>query len=195
MSAPAQRDLEARIAQSLDSGDLHAAATVAVRGYGPQILGYLVTVTHDEELAHEVFSQFCEALWRGIGRYRRECAMRTWAYKIAWTLSKDAQRAAFRRRERRLETTEFSKLADEVRSSLPAFQKSEVVDRLHKLRAELDPAEQTLLTLRIDKGMAWKDVARVFADDEDMGEAALRKRFERLKSKLRRLAADEGLLR
>jgi RNA polymerase sigma-70 factor (ECF subfamily) len=64
-----------------------------------------------------------------------------------------------------------------------------------RLRESLDPEEQTLLILRVDKGMAWEDVAEVLrADGEPVAPAALRKRFERLKEKLGRLAREQGLI-
>ena len=52
--------------------------------------------------------------------------------------------------------------------------------------------EQSLLTLRVDRGMSWAEIAHIL--DEGAGEPALRKRFERVKRKLRDLAAAEGLL-
>jgi len=68
-------------------------------------------------------------------------------------------------------------------------------DRLLKLRESLDREEQTLLILRVDKAMAWEDVAEVLrADGDPATPAALRKRFERLKEKLGRLAREQGLI-
>src|SRR5262245_22227918 len=81
--------IEARIAARLDAAgqggdaELRAAATEAIAGYGPQILGYLVRLVRDEESAREVFSVFCEDLWKGIRGFRRECPLRVWAYKLA----------------------------------------------------------------------------------------------------------------
>jgi RNA polymerase sigma-70 factor (ECF subfamily) len=68
-------------------------------------------------------------------------------------------------------------------------------DKLVKLRDSLDPEEQTLLILRVDKAMPWEDVAEVLgADGDPVSPAALRKRFERLKEKLGRLAREQGLI-
>jgi RNA polymerase sigma-70 factor (ECF subfamily) len=52
-----------------------------------------------------------------------------------------------------------------------------------------------LLYLRIDQEMSWKGVAQVLAADGRVREEqALRKRFERIKERLRRIAKQEGLL-
>jgi RNA polymerase sigma-70 factor (ECF subfamily) len=68
----------------LDAGDPPGAATVAVRGYDPQILGYLRAVLRDEDAAAEGFSRFAEGLWKGIGGFRGDASALTWAYRVAW---------------------------------------------------------------------------------------------------------------
>ncbi len=75
--------LERRIGEQLDLADLEAAATVAVRGYGPQILGYLRAALGPER-ADDGFSIFCEGLWKALPGFRREAAFVTWAYQLAW---------------------------------------------------------------------------------------------------------------
>src|SRR5688500_1604599 len=69
-------------------------------------------------------------------------------------------------------------------------------------RERLSEEDQALLTLRVDRGMSWSDVARVLLSEEEAPSsaqvskkaAALRKRFERLIVELRALAAEQGLL-
>jgi RNA polymerase sigma-70 factor (ECF subfamily) len=182
--------LEERIRASLGHRDYASAATIAIRGYGPQIASYLRAVLRDEQDAADVFSQFCEFLWRSIGKYRGEAAFQTWAYELAWSAVCRFFADPYRQRTRRLSTTEMSELADEVFTTTRAE-----TDRLAKLRSSLDPEEQTLLILRIDRGLPWKDITQVMAAaGTRVEEAALRKRYERLKERLRRLAREEGLL-
>ncbi len=188
-------DLEPRILALLDSGDLSGAATEALRGYGPQVLGYLTAVLRNEDDAHDVFSQFAEDLWRGLAGFRRESAVRTWAFRLAWHAASRYARDPYRRRGRPILSTEASKIAEEVRSTLSTYAPGGRADKLMKLRESLDPEEQTLLILRVDKAMPWEEVAEVLrADGEPATPAALRKRFERLKEKLGRLAREQGLI-
>ncbi len=188
-------DLEVRILSLLDSGDLSGAATEAMRGLGPQVLGYLTAVLRDEDDAHDVFSQFAEDLWRGLPGFRRECAIRTWAFRLAWHAAARYARDPYRKRHRPILTTEASKLAEEVRSTMSTYAPGGRADKLMKLRQSLDAEEQTLLILRVDKSMPWEDVAEVMrTDGEAPSPAALRKRFERLKEKLGRLAREQGLI-
>ena len=188
-------DLEPRILALLDAGDLSGAATEALRGYGPQVLGYLTAVMRDEDDAHDVFSQFAEDLWRGLPGFRRESSIRTWAFRLAWHAASRYARDPYRKRHRPILTTEASKIAEQVRSTMSTYAPGGRADRLLKLRESLDREEQTLLILRVDKAMAWVDVAEVLrADGEPATPAALRKRFERLKEKLGRLAREQGLI-
>ena len=188
-------DLEPRILALLDAGDVSGASTEALRGFGPQVLGYLTAVLRDEDDAHDVFSQFAEDLWRGLPGFRRESAVRTWAFRLAWHAASRYARDPYRKRHRPILTTEASKIAEQVRSTFSTYAPGGRADKLLKLRESLDTEEQTLLILRVDKGMAWEDVAEVLrADGEPATPAALRKRFERLKEKLGRMAREQGLI-
>jgi RNA polymerase sigma-70 factor (ECF subfamily) len=64
-----------------------------------------------------------------------------------------------------------------------------------RLRNQLTPAEQSLLVLRVDRALSWSEVATVMSTPEERLDAqAAAKRFQRVKTKLRKLAEDAGLL-
>ncbi|MGZ3445067.1 MAG: RNA polymerase sigma factor, partial [Myxococcaceae bacterium] len=172
--------LEAEIGHLLETNDLPTAAEAIVRGYGPAILGYLAALARDEDRADDVFSQFCEDLWRGLPGFRRDSSIRTWAYKLAWHAWLRNQRDAHHRRGRPLAPEEVSRLAAEVRSTTAAHLKSETKDAVVRLRERLSPAEQTLLILRVDRGLSWSEVAAVMSTaDEDLDAQTVAKRFQR----------------
>lgn len=182
--------LEDELGRLLDGGDTRGAATLALRRYGPQLLGYLRAVLRDEGRAADAFGAFSEDLWVGLQSFRRACAVRTFAYKLAWHAALRVARDPHARRTTRLDTGEASRLAGEVRSSTAPILRTDVKDRFAALRAALTPEEQTLLVLRVDRDLPWAEVAEVLGVDE----ATLRKRFERTKERLRRLAIDSGVL-
>lgn len=192
----AEADVEALCLEALDRGDHAGAATAVVRQYGPQLLGYLCSVLRSEADAGEVFSMFSEDLWRGLPGFRRECPLRVWCYRLAWHAAARFLRDPYRGRGRRLETNELSRLVHEVRSSVFLGRDQARQATLDRLRAGLTPDERTLLVLRLDRGLAWAEVALVLAEEQGqpVDEAALRKRFERLKDKLAQRAREEGLL-
>lgn len=190
----ASMTLEERIAAALARRDIEAAATEAIRGYGPQILGYLRTVMGDAEDAAEVFSQFAEDLWKGLGGFRGECSARVWAYRLAWHAASRFGRDAYRKRRERLPSGYASQLAETLLST-PGSAAEQRSAEVQRLRQHLGPEEQTLLVLRVDRQLSWREVAQVMAGEGDPVDAAtLRKRFERLKDKLAQLARAKGLL-
>ena len=192
MTRPADRDgsldVEAAAGAALDRGDHAGAATAILRGYGPQILSYLTAVLRDEDRAGEAFADFSEDLWRGLPGFERRCPLRAWAYKIARHAALKIAADPYRRRAETLASEGYSRLAAEVRSSTALHLRSESRALLNELRAGLTLDEQTLLVLRIDRKLEWREVAAAL----DADEAALRKRYERLKEQLRRQLRDPG---
>jgi RNA polymerase sigma-70 factor, ECF subfamily len=187
--------MDDRAGALLGAGDHRGAAEAVVRDYGPQILGYLTSVLRNDGDAAEVFSQFTEDLWRGLPGFRGECPVRVWAYRIAWHAAARHLRDPYRARGRRLDTNELSRVAEEVRSSVLLGRREARQRGIDRLRARLAPDEQTLLVLRLDRDLSWREVATVLAEEgAPVDEPALRKRFERLKEKLARMAKEEGLL-
>jgi RNA polymerase sigma-70 factor (ECF subfamily) len=183
--------LDEQVAAHLARGAVDEAATAALEGLGPAVLGYLASL-HPEDEAHDVFSVFAEDLWRGLPGFRRECSLRSWAFRLAWHASARHRRDPWRRRGERFPTSAASRLAASIAGSrLPGGRR----DALRQLREALDPEERTLLVLRVDQELEWDEVAAVLSADGAPVEAAtLRKRFERIKDRLARLARAQGLL-
>jgi RNA polymerase sigma-70 factor, ECF subfamily len=186
--------LEARITDALSRGAREEAATEAIRGFGPQILGYLTHVLGSTDDAGDAFSLFSEQLWRGLSGFRGESSVRVWAYRVAWSAAMHITGDRYRRRRERFRTSMASRLAAEVVSRTP-FRSERDAAAMERLRAQLEPDERSLLVLRIDQRLSWKEVAEVIrGEGQEVDEAALRKRFERLKEKLGRIARASGLL-
>lgn len=184
-------EVEARIADCLESGDFRRAAEESVRGYGAEVAAYLRAVLHEEEAADEVFSRVCEKLWRGLPAFHRRSSLRTWLYRLAWNGALDFQKEKARSLSRPLRSTEISAIAAEIAASRPRIERSSFADAFARIRESLDPQEQTLLTLHFHAGLTWKEIGEVVGREP----AALRKAFERLKSRLRRQAEAAGLFR
>jgi RNA polymerase sigma-70 factor (ECF subfamily) len=182
--------VEAETLARLDAGDVEGACTLALRGYGAQLLGYLTAVLRDEALAADAFSELSEDLWKGLGAFRRECAVRTFAYKLAWHAALRIARDPYERRRRPLESDQLSQLAEKIRTETALHLRSQIKEGVAALRDQLSAEEQTLLILRVDRDLSWREVADVLGLDEP----AARKRYERTKEKLRELAAKAGLV-
>lgn len=184
--------VEIRVLSLADAGQADAAATAAIEGYGAAVFGYLRSIL-DPDDAGDAYGQWAEDLWKGLPAFRREASLRAWTYRLAWHAACRLRRDPFRARGARLPTSAASRLAASVAASTVATGSRRA--GLDRLRAQLPPEDRTLLTLRLDRELEWDEVAEVLsADGERVTAPALRKRFERLKERLRDLARDEGLL-
>jgi RNA polymerase sigma-70 factor (ECF subfamily) len=202
MLRPQSETLEQTLLAFYAQGRLQEVATAAIQGYGPEILGFLAATLRNEDDARDVFSQFCEDLWTGLPRFRWASSFRTWAYVVArnaaWSFRADAHN---RRRRALSDFPELMEIEQAVRTTTLTYLRSEVKDRVARLRDRLDPEDQMMLILRIDRGMSFNDVALVMlggtAEKEPTREelarksAMLRKRFERIKEQLRALLRRE----
>ncbi len=168
---------------------------MALESLGPEILGFLVVMLRDPVAGRDVYAQFCEDFWKGYGSFRGESSVRTWAYVLARNAALRWARSQPRHAAVRLSQT--PEPAQPQKSLGAPYLRTTVQARLDALRAGLDPDDQALLTLRVDRDLPWSDVARVFLEDEAPDEAtlarkaaSLRKRFERLKDELRAALAE-----
>jgi RNA polymerase sigma-70 factor (ECF subfamily) len=191
-------DVKARVA----AHDHDGATSAALRGYGQEILELLVAIHRDETEASEAFSLFAEGVWRGIETFAWQCTLRTWLYAVARRSSLRHRRDERRRAAREAplpEDSNASVLVAELRSRTASLLAAERGARIAALRASLPVDDQTLLLLRVDRQLAWDELARVMHEEELSPEelkreaARLRKRFQLVKEKLHELARREGL--
>ncbi len=184
-------EAEARLRALLDAGDAKAAATGAIRTYGPELLRYLRSLLASEADAQEAFSAACERLWRSLPEFRGEASLRTWCFRLAWSAAADLKKEAWTARGRRLETGEATGLADDGRTR--SWLRAERLRlSLADLRRALTLEEEGLLRLRVDQGLSWAECAEVLAaGGRKPTVEALMKRFERVKARLGALARGE----
>jgi RNA polymerase sigma-70 factor, ECF subfamily len=180
-----------------------AAVTLLLERHGAELLGFLAATLPSRNHAREVYTMAAEDLWRGLPQFEWRCSLRAWTYTVARNararyLLHEARRIA--RDEVIADLPWLKGIADRTRSPTPAHLRTEIKTRLRELREQLSEDEQTLLMLRVDRGLSWNELAVVLgesADDtpKEVARAAtrLRQRFQVLKSKLRNLAMKEGL--
>jgi RNA polymerase sigma-70 factor, ECF subfamily len=191
----ADAELEQEVGARLERGATAEAAELIIRRLGPSILGWLRAVIRDADDADDAFARFAENLWTSLAGFRRECSLKAWSHRLAWQAALRVLEDPYRRRRAALPTTDAERIAAEVRSATSLARDAAESARLERLRSALAPDEQTMIILRFDRGLSWSEVAEVLAaGGAPVDEAALRKRFERLKKRLRELAIAEGVL-
>jgi RNA polymerase sigma-70 factor, ECF subfamily len=181
-----------------------AAVTLLLERYGPELLGFLAATLPSRQQAREVYAMAAEDLWRGLPQFEWRCTLRAWAYTVARNararyLIQESRRSAHD--EVIADLPWLQGILDQTRSPTPAHLRSEIKDRVREIRERLSEQEQTLLMLRIDRGLSWNELSVVLGecasdDPREVARAAtrLRQRFQALKAKLRELADLEGIL-
>ncbi len=197
--------LERRIRRYCEVGDKHRAATALLEGYGHELMGFLVTRLRDRDAASEVFAQFTEELWRDLDGFRWECSARVWSYSLVRHAASHYVRDARRRQGRHVPLSRagpLSAIAERVRTATLAAARTESRSRVAQLRESLPVDDQTLIILRVNRKLDWKDIAQVMVyEGEPVSDAVLekeavrlRKRYQLAKDKLKRLAIEQGLV-
>jgi RNA polymerase sigma-70 factor (ECF subfamily) len=202
-AGPDRAAIEAPIRLAYDARDYSVAATALIDVYGQEILSFLCAMLRTPEEAGDAFQIFCEEMWKSIEKFRGESSFRTWSYAIARHAGHRIVRDPHRRAERAVplsQAPQVQAMADRIRTTTLRYLRTEAKDQIRSLREQLDDEERTLFILRLDREMSWSQIAQVFeADTSDEAQltkraAALRKRFQRAKERLRTLAEEAGML-
>jgi RNA polymerase sigma-70 factor, ECF subfamily len=199
-----REEIEQSVRELLATGQVDAAVTVVIRGYGPGIHGYLLALHGGDDLvASDVFSEVAERIWKGLPKFGWRCSLHGWVYVIARNTSRrhHHRRGSRRRFETSLSPSLEEGIGEVMRTATRTFERSEGRDALTALRDALEPDDRTLLVLRLDRGLNWLELARVFlGEDGEPGaealqreSARLRKRFQLVKERLVKRAKAAGI--
>lgn len=204
---PAQLELEAQARAACQAGDYDNGMSYLIEAYGAELLRFLCARLGDADAASDVYSDVAERLWKSLPRFEWRHGARGYCYAIARNCAISHVTSASRRPERNLSLSHAvgaSAAVERVRTMTRPFLKTEVKDRFRALREQLTPEDQTLLALRLDRGLDWRELALVMSyggEAEAPSEATLtreaarlRQRFKSAKDKLRKYAVREGLL-
>ncbi len=190
--------LEAPIRSSCDAGDYGRAITQALQLYGTELLGFLRALAGNPDLAADAFAELGESAWTSLPTFRWTSSLRTWLYVVARNALAQLRRDPRRRIDRNLPLSVAPDVELVLRTATRDIQRTEVKDEFRVLREQLDPEEHELLLLRLDRELSWKEIARITGenndDDLDSRAATLRKKFERAKERLKKLAVEHGLI-
>ena len=180
-----------RLPQRLD--EARPASSRVIRTLGPAVLRYLRAILRDEDDAKDAFSLWAESVWRGLPGFRGDSPVRAWAFQLAYHAALKLTCRASRRANRRLATSEASRIAEVVRTTVERRERQR--DVLRELRRQLTLEEQTLVALRVDEELSWDEIAGVLARrGVTTSPATIAKRFERVKARLAELLRRNGIV-
>lgn len=217
----ANEQVEDRIREQWARGSLESlesAVEIALKEYGPEVYGYLVKALGSRDDADDVFSMFSIDLYHSLSKFRGQCSFRGWAYMLAQHAKSQFRRGACRQVATvpLSRAEQLSAIQAEVRSRSAIWLQSDFKQRFQQMcRDILNEQEQEILTLRVGRGMDWKDIARILlagqvtddahgkddvsaieADEHTVTREAARVRtaFMRLKRKLYEKAQERGMV-
>ncbi|HEX4511905.1 MAG TPA: sigma-70 family RNA polymerase sigma factor [Polyangiaceae bacterium] len=203
MNEEQRAEVERAVRAQCEKAEFAAAIDEAIRGYGPEIFGFLIATHANEADASDVFSDVCLALVRSLPEFSWQSSLRTWMYAVARNASHRFRRDASRRvgSRGRVGESALEDVANKVRTATIGFLRTQTRTKLEQLRDALAPEERELIVMRIDRGLSWDEIALAFHDDDTPSDAAaitresqrLRKRFQLVKERLREMAKDAGL--
>jgi RNA polymerase sigma-70 factor, ECF subfamily len=186
--------LESRVAQLLASGDVDGAATLVLRELKPGLERFLEAFLRDHADAEDACSRVQEAVWKGLPAFRGESSLRSWTLALAAHEAMRVRDHPWRRHVRRFQSGEMSGIAFHASSRSKVRLERRSV-HLERLRSNLTPGEQILLTLKVDQQLSWDEIAEVFsAGGRPVTVNTLSKRYERMKRRLASKAREQGLL-
>lgn len=178
----------------LAAGEARAAAAAVIRVHGARVRQYLRALLRDGDTADDAYSLWSEWTYRAIDRFQGASSLRTWAFGVAHNAARRVRDDAYRRRRCSLRRGGIA-LVPAARASSSARRVERAAAVLEAIRRKLSAGEQELLALRVDQGLDWQEVAAVLAEGGDsVSSTALRKRFERLKDRIQRIARELGEL-
>ena len=191
---------EAAIRAAHAAGTMDEVVRLGLERYQVEVYSFLCARLRSEADAHDVFAQLLEDIWRGIASFGWRSSFRTWLYTLARNAAVRFERTPANQARRHARASEVAEPAAAERSRTRPYLRTDVKDRFAALRATLDPDDQTLLILRVDRNLTWDEVARILHDGE-LDDASvrrhatnLRQRFQKLKDRIQERARAEGLL-
>lgn len=191
---------EERLSSLLRDRALDELAALAVDTYGAELYGFLLHVVGEPASAEDVFSQMIEDVWRALPSFRGGCSVRIWLYKLAHHASVRHHRSPRDAAPRAGNPAPSQRVA--ATRTLTAYGRTDERYAWSELRREIAPEDRALLVLRVDRKLAWDEIAQITLSESPEKTSAgavtfevarLRKRFQLLKDQLRVRARAAGL--
>jgi len=149
----------------------------AGRQFAPAIARLARTVERDPDRARDLEQEIHCALWTSLSRFRGDCALKTWVYRVAHNVAADHVAKAVRG-PARVPLQEVEELPDVANPETEAAERL-VLERLAELVRRLPALDAQVIVLWLEG-----ERARDIADITGLSEGAVNVRVHRIKSLL-----------
>lgn len=187
------------IAQGLVHNQKNEVVAKTIDVYGRELHARFMRWFQDTSIADELMSIVHEKLVVRITSFRGDSSLRTWLHRVAKNAAYDYQQQLNKAREE-VDVNEVILTAAGQRTSTPPWRRTSKRRQTQWLVSKLTEPERQLLILRVHKKLSWRKIAGIFESKSkttqvgSCSEPALRKRFERLKLRLRELVMEASAI-
>jgi RNA polymerase sigma-70 factor (ECF subfamily) len=180
---PSTRLPETEVRALLLQGRQREATDLTLASASAELRPFLQRLLGDVAMADEAHAATCERIWRGLGKFRWECSLRSWVYIVA---RREASRCRGRHARARLQETTLS-AAERMPVPLATQPGLSTTRRdvLDGVRSSLSDEDRDLLVLRVERGLAWKEIAEAFLEEEATNPDAIAREASRLRQRFR----------
>ena len=160
--------LEQETLHAFVSGDERALEEI-IDTYSQSLLRYCISILCDVEEAKDILQDTFIKAYEKRKQFQLGTSMNAWLYRIAYTTAIDA----VRRRKLRFKLWKASK-------DISPAQESYISEPLYSILLSLSVADRALLYGRVLDERSYQELSHIL----NVSESTLRKRFERLRSRL-----------
>lgn len=159
-----------------------------VERHGPELLKYLGTLTRRRDDALDLFQDSFLAAFRSLGSLRDPAAFRGWVATIASNFFKK------RGKRSKLEAagSDVETLPSDDAPPEPRVEHEERCAQLRAAIAELPERQRAVLSLRLDLGLPFQNIARTLGIQEENARACHYQALKSLRRKLPTFAVELG---
>ena len=181
--------LDEQVRELVQAGREREAAELVLARLSPELRPFLHRLLGNVALADEAHSATCERLWRALPTFRWECSLRSLGYIIA---RREASRCRARHARAGFQETTLSaaeQVAARSGSTSPTLSTTRR-DQLEDLRNALSDEDRDLLVLRVERGLAWKEIAAAFLDEGASDAELIAREAARLRQRFRSIRVN-----
>jgi RNA polymerase sigma-70 factor (ECF subfamily) len=180
--------LDGEVQRLVFADRVREAADLLISRLSPEIRPFLYRLLGDVVLAEEAHSATCERLWRGLSGFRWTCSLRSWSYIIA---RREASRCRAHYLKAAAAQTTLSAAENLPAHTHPTGRLSTTkANVLEDVQAALSDEDRDLLVLRIERGLAWKEIALAFLAEDSPDPEVIAREAARLRQRFRSIRED-----
>lgn len=188
------KEEETRLIRDIRRGEADAFETL-VREHQTRVYNIALRMTGNPDDALDISQETFLKAWRTLGRFRGECGLGSWLYRIASNLSIDLLRKAKRRQAEKLvylddpgEDGRPMELPDVSGDPQALLERAETRRAVWECLDELPEEQKLILVLRDVNGLSYEEIGETL--ELELG--TVKSRLFRARAKLANLLAEKG---